>query len=91
MLKAFVESLHSNNCSSFLVRSFHEKAFSAPYHFHPDLKLTLILRGEGKRFVGSNMSAYQAMMIFLNPFAFINSFLVLLNGSQTTRRLFYGL
>ena len=58
MIKASLESLHPINDNSFLIRSFNEKAFSAPYHFHPEYELTLILKGEGKRFVGSNMSAY---------------------------------
>ncbi|MBC7830261.1 MAG: AraC family transcriptional regulator [Chitinophagaceae bacterium] len=60
MIKASFESLHPINGNSFLLRRFDEKAFSAPYHYHPELELTLILKGEGKRYVGSNMSAYSA-------------------------------
>lgn len=60
MKKASLESLQVITGNSFLMRSFNEKAFSAPYHFHPELELTLILKGEGKRYVGSNMSSYTA-------------------------------
>lgn len=60
MLKPTLESLRTLTGSSFLVRKFNEKAFSAPYHFHPELELTLIVKGEGKRYVGNNMSHYTA-------------------------------
>ncbi|MBX3253063.1 MAG: AraC family transcriptional regulator [Chitinophagaceae bacterium] len=60
MLKPTLESLRTAASNSFLVRRFNEKAFSAPYHFHPELELTLILKGEGKRYVGNNMSQYTA-------------------------------
>jgi AraC-like DNA-binding protein len=60
MLKASYESLQPVKGNSFIATRFEEQAFSAPYHFHPELELTLILKGEGKRYVGSNMSAYTA-------------------------------
>jgi AraC-like DNA-binding protein len=33
-------------------------AFTAPYHFHPEYELTLILKGKGMRFVNHNMEDY---------------------------------
>lgn len=60
MMKPTFESLHTMTDHSFLVRRFNEKAFSAPYHYHPELELTLILEGEGKRYVGNNMSPFGA-------------------------------
>ena len=60
MIKASFESLHPVSGNSFLIRSFNEKAFSAPYHFHPEYELTLILKGEGKRYVGSDLAVYGA-------------------------------
>lgn len=60
MTKPAFEALHSTNVSSFLIRTFNESSFSAPYHFHPEFELTLILKGEGKRYTGNNMSPYQA-------------------------------
>lgn len=59
-MKAAFEAVNHGNNNSFLLRKFDEAAFSAPYHFHPELELTLILKGEGKRFVGSSMSDYKA-------------------------------
>ena len=56
-MKASFESLDTGN-RSFLVRRFSEKSFSAPYHFHPEYELTLILKGSGKRYVGTHMQAY---------------------------------
>lgn len=68
MLKPTLESLQALTGSSFLVRRFNEKVFSAPYHFHPELELTLILKGEGRRYVGSNMSHYTAGdLVLLGP------------------------
>lgn len=57
-MKAAFESLRHVSGSSFLVRRFREKAFSAPYHYHPEFELTLILKGEGKRYIGNNLSPY---------------------------------
>jgi AraC-like DNA-binding protein/quercetin dioxygenase-like cupin family protein len=57
-MKATFESLHPVTGNSFLVRRFTEKAFSAPYHYHPEFELTVILKGEGKRYVGNNLSPY---------------------------------
>lgn len=57
-MKPAFESLPSTNRSSFTIRKFEEKQFSAPYHFHPEYELTLIISGKGKRYVGSNMSDF---------------------------------
>lgn len=59
-MKASFESLTSSVLSSFLVRRFDEKKFSAPYHVHPELELTFILSGNGKRYVGSKMNDFNS-------------------------------
>ncbi len=56
-MKPAFENINSGN-ASFLVRKFEEKSFAAPYHFHPEYELTLILQGTGKRYVGTNMNDY---------------------------------
>ncbi|MEO9021548.1 MAG: AraC family transcriptional regulator [Ginsengibacter sp.] len=59
MSKAFVEILTSSRGTSFSVKRFDKKGFEAPFHFHPEYELTCITEGEGKRFVGNNMSGFQ--------------------------------
>jgi AraC-like DNA-binding protein len=66
---ATFESLVPINENSFLFREFREVSFSAPYHFHPEIELTLILEGEGNRYVGSShLSPYKAGdLVLLGP------------------------
>ncbi len=68
MLKPLFESLRTQSGQSFLVRSLREKAFPAPYHYHPELELTYIVKGEGQRYVGADMSPYTAGdLVMLGP------------------------
>lgn len=57
-MKPSFESVHADGNASFLVRKFEEQKFSAPYHFHPEYELTLILQGFGKRYVGTHMNDF---------------------------------
>lgn len=59
-MKPAFESLVAPQTNSFLVRKFEEKSFSAPYHFHPELELTFIINGTGKRYVGTNMQNFSS-------------------------------
>lgn len=58
MLKAAYEAVAPNTASSFSVRTFAEEAFTAPYHYHPEYELTLIVAGTGQRYVGSHVADY---------------------------------
>jgi len=58
MIKASYEIIQPANGQSFLFRKFDKSAFEAPYHFHPEYELTYILKGSGKRYVGSHMSDF---------------------------------
>jgi AraC-like DNA-binding protein len=60
MNKPSYEVLSFPNDTSFLIRTFEEESFSAPYHFHPEYELTLIVKGKGKRFVGRHMDQYES-------------------------------
>ncbi|RYE22462.1 MAG: cupin domain-containing protein, partial [Sphingobacteriaceae bacterium] len=60
MTRAAFEPINSSTNYSFAVRRFHQKEFTSPYHFHPEYELTLILEGEGNRYVGNDMSVYSA-------------------------------
>lgn len=57
-MKAIFESVASIAKSSFAIRHFEEEYFSAPYHYHPEFELTFIVKGYGKRYVGSRMDDY---------------------------------
>jgi AraC-like DNA-binding protein len=58
MLKASYEVLQPAAGHSFLIKNFGERAFTAPYHFHPEYELTLITEGRGKRYVGNHMADF---------------------------------
>jgi AraC-like DNA-binding protein len=60
MLKPAFEAIQSNNSSSFLLRTFQQEAFRAPYHFHPEYELTLITGGNGKRYTGNRMENFSS-------------------------------
>ncbi|RFM28301.1 AraC family transcriptional regulator [Deminuibacter soli] len=59
-MKPAFESVHTSGNTSFVVRKFKEKAFSAPFHYHPEFELTWIVQGNGKRYVGTHMQNYTA-------------------------------
>jgi AraC-like DNA-binding protein len=58
MARAAFEALDPYNDNSFLLREFSE--FTAPYHFHPEHELTLIVKGKGNRYVGNHMDVYSS-------------------------------
>jgi len=59
MLKASFEIITRAKRESFLIKKFDKRGFDAPFHFHPELELTFITEGKGKRFVGNNMSGFE--------------------------------
>ncbi|HEY4288143.1 MAG TPA: AraC family transcriptional regulator [Puia sp.] len=59
-MKPAFEAVKTSANHSFVIRKFTEVRFSAPYHYHPEYELTLIVKGTGKRFVGSHMQDYTA-------------------------------
>ncbi len=59
MSKASYEILTPSKSESFLIRKFDKMGFAAPFHFHPEFELTFIVEGNGKRYVGNNMSGFQ--------------------------------
>lgn len=67
-IKPAFEAIDSFQDNSFLVRKFEEVAFSSPYHYHPEFELTLIIKGEGKRYVGNQMTPYaEGDLVLLGP------------------------
>jgi AraC-like DNA-binding protein len=59
MLKASSQVLLPTKNESFSIKKFDETGFEASFHFHTELELTLIIEGEGKRYIGTNMSGFQ--------------------------------
>ena len=60
MQKASFEVLHPSTGRSFLLTTYDELAFTAPYHFHPEYELTLITEGSGRRYIGSHIGDFTA-------------------------------
>ncbi len=59
MSKPTFEIITPTKTASFVITKFDKRGFSAPFHFHPELELTCITQGKGKRFVGNNMSGFE--------------------------------
>jgi AraC-like DNA-binding protein len=59
-MKAFFEKISADEGSSFLTRYVALPQFDAPLHYHPEFELTLIVNGQGKRFVGDHVANFEA-------------------------------
>ncbi len=59
-MKAFFEKISADESSSFLTRYISLLQFDAPLHYHPEYELTLIVKGQGKRFVGDHVGSFEA-------------------------------
>jgi hypothetical protein len=58
-MKASLERVSEDLQSPFMVKEVVQARFDAPYHFHPEFELTLIIAGEGKRFVGNQITDFR--------------------------------
>jgi AraC-like DNA-binding protein len=67
-MQASLEQSNEVLNSSFLFRQFSLPYFDAHYHFHPEYELTLILKSEGKRFIGSDVSDFiEGDLVLIGP------------------------
>jgi AraC-like DNA-binding protein len=67
-MRAVFQKLPSFDNQSFVFRHFRVPKFRIPYHFHPEIELTLILQSRGKRFVGDNISPFrEGDLVLLGP------------------------
>ncbi len=75
-MKAVFEKLEAQRFNSFIIRQIELPNFDAPFHFHPEFELTLILKGEGQRYVGSQVNAFiDGDLVFLGsnlPHCWVN-------------------
>lgn len=67
-MKPTFEQVNETAVSSFVWRQYSKPRFDAPYHFHPELELTLIVQGQGRRLVGRQLSNFEAGdLVLLGP------------------------
>jgi AraC-like DNA-binding protein len=67
-MRATYEQLNESAECSFLYRRFTQHRLDAPFHFHPELELTLILEGRGRRLIGHQVSNYDVGdLVLLGP------------------------
>ncbi|WP_394991276.1 helix-turn-helix domain-containing protein [Emticicia sp.] len=58
-MKAFFEKIPAIEETTFLARRIVIPYFDAPLHYHPEYELTLIIKGNGKRFVGDSIENFE--------------------------------
>jgi AraC-like DNA-binding protein len=59
-VRARIEKLLPPATASFIYRIKREPSFGIYWHYHPEYQLTLVRRGQGKRFVGDDISRFKA-------------------------------
>ncbi|KAA3662746.1 MAG: AraC family transcriptional regulator [Calditrichaeota bacterium] len=58
-MKPIFEKVDLKDDESILAFIYSRDEFGAPWHFHPEYELTLILESSGIRYVGNNISAFE--------------------------------
>jgi AraC-like DNA-binding protein/quercetin dioxygenase-like cupin family protein len=59
-VRARIEKLLPPSTASFLYHVKRDPSFGIFWHYHPEYQLTLVRRGQGKRFVGDDISRFKA-------------------------------
>ncbi|WKN30940.1 AraC family transcriptional regulator [Porifericola rhodea] len=57
-MKAQFEKVSASSASSFSIFKYELAAFDAPWHYHPEYELTLILNSQGMRYVGDSVQRF---------------------------------
>jgi AraC-like DNA-binding protein len=67
-MKPLLEHLPLEGEESFFAKAFDLPHFSTPWHYHPEFELVLIVKSQGKRFIGNYVSDFQdGDVTFLGP------------------------
>ncbi|SEJ03319.1 AraC-type DNA-binding protein [Dyadobacter sp. SG02] len=67
-MKAQFEAFQPLPDSSFRIFGYEVAEFDAPWHYHPEYELTVILQSEGIRYVGNSMESFEAGdLVLLGP------------------------
>ncbi|GGM94582.1 AraC family transcriptional regulator [Dyadobacter beijingensis] len=67
-MKAQFEAFQPLPESSFRIFGYEVKEFDAPWHYHPEYELTIILQSVGIRYVGNSMESFEAGdLVLLGP------------------------
>lgn len=67
-MKPLFEKIPLTQQSSFEIREFKLPQFDMPLHFHPELELTWIVAGKGRRIVGDSIADYdEGDLVMIGP------------------------
>lgn len=67
-MRVHLEKILTGEGESFACREFRCRSFNAPFHFHPEFELTLILSGSGRRFVADSIEEFRSGdLVLLGP------------------------
>ncbi|MGH8019505.1 MAG: cupin domain-containing protein, partial [Opitutaceae bacterium] len=68
LMRARFEKIPSDPQRSFRATDLRLPRFDAPWHFHPEIELTLILASRGRRFVGDRIERFaEGDLVLLGP------------------------
>jgi len=57
-VELYFEKIENHRADSFRVAEFRGEAFICPFHYHPEIEVTLIESGSGRRFVGDHIGRF---------------------------------
>jgi len=57
-MKAILEKISHDQDRSFALFQFKQRRFQCPFHYHPELELTLIVNSSGQRYVGDHIGRF---------------------------------
>jgi AraC-like DNA-binding protein len=75
-VKAILEKISHERNQSFKLFEFQQRRFDCPFHYHPEIELTLIVKSPGQRYVGDHIGRFASGDLVLMgpdlPHSYIN-------------------